>query len=203
MPGLIIDAVKADRTTDVTEPFVKAKIIHIVQDYRGCDACDLAGQPHPAIRMKSNVKFMVVSDCPTWQEEKANKLMEGDTAECIKSAIKSAGLAPGDGYFTTLVKAKKSEKFLSNAQLNGCAQYLNRELEVIKPPIIVALGSASIKRLLPGHKGGAAELIGKTFYDAKLEATIVCGFNPAQIYHDPAKQAVLEEVFNKVAEILS
>jgi len=203
MPGLIIDAVKADRTTDVTEPFVKAKIIHIVQDYRGCQACDLSGQPHPAIRMKSNVKFMVVSDCPNWQEEKANKLMEGDTADCVKTAIKEAGIAPGDGYFTTLVKAKKNDKFLTNQQMNGCAQYLSRELDVLRPPIIVALGAASIKRFLPGHKGGTTELIGKAIYDAKLDATIVCGLNPQQIYHDPAKQLVLNDVFAKVAEILS
>jgi DNA polymerase-3 subunit alpha len=203
MPGLIVDAVKADRTTDVTEPFVKSKIIHIVQDYRSCEACDLAGSPHPAIRMKSNVKFMVVSDCPNWKEEKANKLMEGDTADCIKLAIKEANLSPGDGYFTTLVKAKKNDKFLTNAQLNGCAQFLNRELELIKPPIIVALGSASIKRFMPGLKGGTTEMIGKAVYDAKLDATIVCGLNPAQIYHDPAKQLTLNEVFAKVAEILS
>lgn len=203
MPGLIIDSVKADRTTDVTEPFVKAKIIHIVQDYRGCDACDLAGQPHPAIRMKSTVKFMVVSDSPNWQEEKANKLVEGDTGEYLKDAIKSAGLQPGDGYFTTLVKAKKNDKFLTNAQINGCAQYLNRELEVIKPPVIVALGSAAIKRFVPGLKGGTAELVGKAIYDAKLDATIVCGINPAQIYHDPAKAAVLQAVFEKIAEIIT
>ncbi|MDR9847123.1 DNA polymerase III subunit alpha [Herbaspirillum huttiense] len=203
LPGLIIDAVKADRTTDVTEPHLKAKVIHIVQEYRKCEACDLAGQPHPAIRMAKNVKFMVVHDCPNWQEEKKDKLMEGDSALALKEAIKVAGLSPGDGYYTTLVKAKKQDKFLSNGQLNGCAQFLNRELELIKPPIIVALGSASIKRFMPGLKGGTAELVGKTFYDAKLDATIVFGINPQQLYHDPAKVEVLVGVFQKVAEILS
>jgi len=203
LPGLILDSVKADRTTDVTEPFVKAKIIHIVQDYRSCDACDLAGQPHPAIRMKSTVKFMVVHDCPNWQEEKTNKLIEGDSADYLKAAIKGAGLSPADGYYTTLVKAKKDGKFLSNGQINGCAQFLNRELEVIKPAVIVALGSSSIKRFLPGHKGGTAELVGKAIYDAKLDATIVCGINPQQIYHDAAKAEILQAVFEKVAEILS
>lgn len=203
MPGLIIDTVKADRVTDVTEPHLKAKVIHIIQEYRKCEACDLAGQPHPAVRMAKSVKFMVVHDCPNWQEEKKDRLLEGDAGAALKEVIKAAGLSPADGYYTTVVKAKKQDKFLTNGQLNGCAQYLNRELELIKPPIIVALGSASIKRFMPGLKGGTAELVGKTHYDPKLDATIVFGINPQQLYHDPAKVEVLAEVFMKVAEAIN
>lgn len=203
MPGLIIDAVKADRTTDLGDKFLRAKIITLVQEYKKCEGCSLAGQPHPTIRLKNIVKFMVVSDCPSWQEEKKDKLLEGDAALYIKAAIKDAGLSVGDGYYTTLVKAKKDDKFLSNGQINGCSQYLERELEIIKPPIIVALGSAAIKYLLPGVKGSSAELAGKVIYDPKRDASIVCGINAQQINFDPSKTEVLEEVFRKVAEILS
>lgn len=203
MPGLILDAVKADRTTDVTDKFVRAKVIHIIQDYRTCGGCDLAGQPHPQIRMKSNVKFMVVADCPSWQEEKQDKLMEGDAAAHIRNAIKAAGLSPGDGYYTTLVKAKKNDKFLTNAQINGCAAFLDRELELIKPPVIVLLGSASIKRFLPSLKGGTVENAGKAVFDAKLDASLVCGINAQQLAFDPSKIEVLEEIFRKVAMIVN
>jgi len=203
LPGLIVDSVKADRQTDVTEKFLRAKIIHVVQDYRTCTGCDLHDQPHPTVRMKSTVKFMVVSDCPSWQEEKVGKLLEGDAAGYIKQAIKDAGLLPADGYYTTLVKAKKSEKFLTNAQINGCAKYLEREIELIKPAIIVALGSAAIKHFVPGLKGGTAELAGKVIYDPKLDASIVCGLNAQQITFDPTKGEVLMAVFEKVSEILS
>lgn len=203
MPGLIVDSIKADRQTDVGNKFVRSKIIHLVQDYRACDGCDLAGQPHPAIRMKSTVKFMVVADCPSWQEEKANKLLEGEASEFIKAAIKDAGLSVSDGYFTTLVKAKKSDKFLTNAQINGCARHLEREIELIKPAIIVALGSASIKRFLPGLKGGSSEMAGKVVYDPKLDASIVCGINAQQLLFDPSKMSILQETFAKVADILS
>ena len=143
MPGLIIDAVKADRTTDLGEAFLRAKVIHLIQDFKRCDGCSLKDSPHPAPRAKSTVKFMVVSDSPTWQEEKKDKLLEGDAAQYVKLSIKNAGLNVAEGYYTTLVKAKKSEKFLTNEQINGCSQWLNKELELIKPSVIVALGSAS------------------------------------------------------------
>jgi uracil-DNA glycosylase family 4 len=202
MPGLIIDAVKADRQTDVGDKFLRAKVISLVQEYKKCDACDLAGQAHPTIRLKTNVKFMVVSDCPTWQEEKADKLLEGDAANCVKSAIKTANLAASEGYFTTLVKARKNDKFLTNGQLNGCRKFIERELELIKPSVVVALGSAAIKYFVPGIKGGTAELAGKAIFDPKLDATIVCGINAQQVHFDPDKQLILDAVFEKVAEIL-
>jgi uracil-DNA glycosylase family 4 len=203
MPGLIIDNVKADRTTDLGEAFLRAKVIHLIQHFKRCDGCDLKDAPHPAPRAKSTVKFMVVSDCPTWQEEKKDKLLEGDAAQYVKLAIKNAGLNVAEGYYTTLVKAKKSEKFLTNGQINGCSQWLNKELELIKPAVIVALGSATIKRFVPGLKGGAGEMVGKTFYDPVLDATIVCGLNAQQIGFDPDKQEVLDAVFAQVADVLS
>jgi len=203
MPGLIIDAVKADRTTDLGDKFLRSKIIHLIQDYKKCSDCDLKETPHPTVRAKTTVKFMVVSDCPTWQEEKKDKLLEGDAAVCIKSAINKAGLNVAEGYYTTVVKAKKSDKFLSNGQINGCSQWLNRELELIKPSVIVALGSATIKRFVPGLKGGVSEVVGKTFYDPTLDATIVCGINAQQVHFDPDKQEVLDAVFAQVADILS
>ena len=203
MPGLIIDAVKADRTTDLTEKFLRAKVIHLIQDYKKCEDCNLKDAPHPTVRAKSTVKFMVVSDCPTWQEEKKDKLLEGDAALYVKEAILKAGLSVADGYYTTLVKAKKTDKFLTNGQINGCSKFLDRELELIKPAVIVALGSATIKRFMPGLKGGTAEVVGKAIYDPALDATIVCGINAQQIGFDPDKQEVLDSVFVEVANILS
>ena len=201
MPGLIIDAVKADRQTDVSDKFLRAKIITLAQEYKKCEGCDLKDSAHPTIRCKSTVKFMVVTDCPTWEEEKADQLLTGESSTYVKAAIKDAGLAVGDGYYTTLVKAKKSDKFLSNAQLNGCRKYIERELELIKPSVIVALGSATIKHFIPGSK--PAELAGKAIYDPKLDATIICGINPMQCNFDPSKLDILAATFEKVAEVLS
>ena len=50
---------------------------------------------------------------------------------------------------------------------------------------------------------GVTEVVGKTFYDSTLDATIVCGINAQQIGFDPDKQEVLDAVFAQVADILS
>jgi DNA polymerase-3 subunit alpha len=203
LPGLMIDSVKSDRVTDLGDKFLRAKVINLVQEFSKCEACNLKDQPHPAPRCKTNVKFMVVFDCPSWQEEKAMKLLEGDSAAYVKAAMKEAGLAVNEGYYTTLVKAKKDDKFLSNDQINSCAKYLDEELRLIKPSIIVCLGSASVKRFLPGMKKSPSELAGTAHFDPDLDATIVCGINPQQISFEPSKADVLLKTFQQVADILS
>lgn len=205
MPGLIIDVVKADRYTDMTDGFAKTKIIHLVQDYSKCEGCSLKDNPHPAVRIpRSKVKFMVVSDSPSWEEEKDGKLLVGQNADYVKACIQDAGLVVGEGYYTTLVKSRKpsGEKFLTNEQINGCKKFLEQELDLIKPPVIIALGSAAIRYFAPDVKGGVSDLAGKSTYDSKREATIVFGFNPAMIYHNPTMLDTLKEVFTKAAECL-
>ncbi len=203
MPGLVIDSVKADRTTDMREGYLRTKLISLSQEYKSCKGCSLAGQSHPIMRCGNTAKFMVITDSPNWEEEQKDRLMDGEIARFVKNAIKAADLLPNHGYYTTLVKAKKSDKFLTNEQLNGCKKYINAEIEMIKPSVIVALGSATIKYFLSGHKGGTADLVGESFYHSELDATIVCGFNPAQCIFDASKVSGLIKTFEKVAEILS
>lgn len=203
MPGLIIDVVKTSEVTDMSDGFGKTKIVHIVQEYSRCEGCSLKEAQHPTVRIpKSKVRFMVVSDCPSYAEEKEGKLLVGDGANALKHAITENKLAVGEGYYTTLVKARKNDKFLTNEQINGCKVFLEREIEIIKPPVIVAMGAAAIKYFLSDLKGGAGDLAGKAVYLPKRGFTVVCGINPAQIAFDPSKQDLLNETFVKVAEIV-
>ena len=201
LPGLVIDAVKADRSTDVGDKFLKAKVIQVVSDYRSCNDCNLSGQMHPSVRMsKNNVKYMVVFDSPSWEEEKSGKLMDGKGGDVVRATMKDSGVVVADGYFTCVVKSKKDDKFLSNQQINGCSKFLDREIALIKPPVIVALGSAAIRRFLPDVKPG--EVLGKSVYSQSLDAVIVCGPSPGAVIFDPSKIEVLTDVWKKVAEIL-
>ena len=206
MPGLIIDSVKADRYTDMTDGFVKTQVIHLVQDYASCEACSLKNSPHPAVRIpRSKVKFMVITDSPSWEDERDGKMLSGDTGRILTDIIKEASLSVGEGYYTTLVKARKpkGEKFLSNEMINGCKQFLDQELALIKPAVIVALGSAASRYFAPDAKGGIGDLAGKVIFDPKRDASIVFGINPAQVLFDPSKVDSLVNTFAKVAEIVN
>jgi DNA polymerase III subunit alpha len=204
MPGFTVDAVKAERVLLFDKAAI-SKIVRIATDIRACDGCSLQGAAHPMPRMGKAPKFMVVFDCPTWQEEKADKMLEGDAATYLKAAIKDAGLAVADGYYTSLVKAPKpkGEKFLTNEQINGCSKWLSAEIDALKPPVILAMGANAIRFFSPGMKGNPADLAGKTVFDPKLDASVVFGINPQQIHFDGSKVALLQKIVAKAAELVA
>lgn len=203
LPGLIVAHVKADRKIDSGDKFLKSKIIQIVNETRICKDCNLTGKAHPVVRMGRTARFMVVTDAPNWTEDKANKMLEGDGCAYLKAAISNAGMTANDGYFTSLVKAAKNkdDKYLTNAQITSCSKYLDREIEVLKPPVIVLLGNAAIKHFLPSAK--PSEMMGKVVFDAKLDASLVIGFNPMQIAFTESKQKELDKIFTQVFDMVN
>lgn len=196
LPGLVIEHVRASRAI-VMDPYIReelAKLLHM--EHAKLGAC-------PMPRLGKKPKFMVLLDCPTKHDERAGKILEGDSGKAVKEALKLAGLSMNDGYFTTFVKVPKKGAQLSNDEILASRPFLDREIELLKPPVIVCLGGTSARTFCPDEKGGIMELAGKVRYDKALDASIVIGISPGMLYHDPSKQTVLNDVFAKVAEILS
>lgn len=204
MPGFTVDTVKADRVI-VNDAFAVSRIIRIAADADACSKCDLKDQQHVRSRMGKAPKFMVVFDVPSWQEEKAGQMLEGDNAAAFKAALKDAGVSPNHGYYTSLVKAAKpkGQKQLTTDQINACSGYLLEEIEALKPPVIVAMGSAAVKFFGPTIKSNPTDLIGKVVFDPKRDASILFGLNPAQVFFDPSKVALLETVARKISELIA
>ena len=202
MPGFTVDAVKADRRL-TAERLAVLEIAKLSGETRVCDKCSLKGRAHPLPVFGKTPKFMAVFDCPSWQDEKAGQMLSGDVGNVLKLTIKNAGMTPNDGYYTSLVKSPKDGKMLANEQINGCSEYLKREIALLKPPVILALGSNAIRFFCPGVKGAPGELVGKSVYDPKIDATIVFGLNPAQVLFDGSKVKPLEDACRKVAELIA
>lgn len=204
LPGFTVDMVKPDRALEV-EGLAAIKITRLVSDYQGCEGCSLKGMPHPKVRMGAKPKFMVVFDAPSWKEEREGKMLEGDNAAIIKAALSEIGMNAADGYYTALVKSAKpkDQKQLSNEQINGCSQWIKQEIEILKPPVIIAMGSNAVRYFAPGIKGSPSDLAGKVIYNKELDASVIFGINPGSLFHDPGKIKLIQAAFEKLGQLLS
>ncbi len=66
---------------------------------------------------------------------------------------------------------------------------------------IVLLGPNTIRQFFPDIKA-VGEHIGSKSYSAALDATVIIGFNPTQLYHDSEKRAVLTDVFREAKNLV-
>jgi DNA polymerase-3 subunit alpha len=151
---------------------------------------------------KPKPKFVVITDCPTWAEEAEGQIGTGQTFGYISEALDEAGLVRADAYWTALLKRKKEGKVVEPEEINTYLPYLKRELEILKPPLILALGSSIAKLFMPDIKGNVIEFAGRAVYSKEMDCNIICGFNPAQIAFDADKQDLLNAVFQRVAELI-
>lgn len=204
MPGFTVDSVKPDRGLN-DERLAKLAILELSSKFDKCEGCSLKKGNHATPVFGKKPKFMMVFDSPSYKEAQDGQMMVGDNAAIVKAALKEVGLSANDGYFTSLVKAekRKGDKGLTTEQIMGCSDFLKKEIEILKPPVIITMGSNALRYFSPGIKGAPADLAGKVIYDPKLDASIVFGINPGMIHFDGSKVKLLQESMRILSELLS
>jgi DNA polymerase III subunit alpha len=197
MPGLVSAVVKATRKLP-TDKITMAKLSKIQDAVNAVDVHVVHPRPH----MGKRAKFLVVQDCPTWAEEQEFHITGGKTFEQTSQALYANGLSREHAYWTTLVRRVKEAKVISPDEIKAYQHFLAEEIDILKPPVIVTLGSASARAFLPDLKGSIMDHAGRTVFSPKLDAMIVIGFNPQMCHFDADKLPLLQEVFRKVTEII-
>lgn len=204
LEGLISDAVIVDREGLTLDAFTVPRLEEAINGYRNCGKCELSGLCHPKPHINGPARVMLVVDGPNYKEEAADSMGCGRTMEYLEEALNNIGLSTDDVYITALIKSPKPEnaRSWSNRTLAECPVWLNQEIDILKPPVIVVLGSLAFRHFVKDSKGGINDMTGRIIYDKARDANIVIGLNPNAIFFDESKQAVLNDVIAKIADLL-
>jgi DNA polymerase len=99
---------------------------------------------------------MFVGEQPGDQEDKAGKPFVGPAGQVLNDALEAAGVPRGDAYVTNAVKHFKWEprgtrrlhSKPSAREVSACRPWLEAEINIIKPQMIVCLGATAAQSLL-------------------------------------------------------
>ena len=99
---------------------------------------------------------MLVGEQPGDQEDLAGHPFVGPAGRLLDRALADAGVDRGKLYVTNAVKHFKNEprgkrrihKKPSDREIEACYQWLEREIELVAPKLIVALGATAARSLL-------------------------------------------------------
>lgn len=107
-----------------------------------------------------NSKIMFIHDEPTQSEDEFGAYYVGKTGELLSKMIENVlNIKKEEVYITTLVKCK-SLNGVTNLNIDTCNDYLLKQIELIKPKIIVALGEKTSSYLL-NNSDNFAQIRGK------------------------------------------
>ncbi|MDB4880831.1 MAG: Phage polymerase-related protein [Gemmatimonadetes bacterium] len=160
--------------------------------------------------------LMLVGEQPGDKEDLAGHPFVGPSGALLDSALERAGIARGDAYVTNAVKhfkwvpdgqgKRRIHKSPNAAEMRACQPWLDAELAVVRPRVIVALG-ATAARALFGPTVRVLAQRGRVLPTALADAGFVT-VHPSAVLRTPsADHAAAEKAFvddlKKVARYLT
>lgn len=162
----------------------------IRSDIGECTRCALARQGRHAIVFGDgdpNARLMFVGEGPGADEDAQGLPFVGRAGQLLNNMIAAMGLNRSEVYIANVVKCRPPQNRTPEPEeANTCMQFLWRQIDVVRPEVIVALGATAATYLL-GGKASLASLRGRihNLRGAKLIVT----YHPAYLLRDPRQKA--------------
>lgn len=195
MPAIADQGVSADRAIDF-DGLTADAITTIEEDMRK----NLPGSPQPCF-LGCEPKMLFILDAPfNDYDALANQF---SFQQFVAPSLHKAGLTIEDAAWSWVLRRplNKGETSPPVEEIAASLPYLQREIAVMKPPVIVLLGGIAIKQFFPDMKK-PGENIGHKAFSAALDATVIVGFKPTRIYHDAGMADRLTEIFSEAAKLV-
>lgn len=147
-----------------------------------------------------NARIMFIGEGPGYHENQQGRPFVGPAGQFLENLLKSIGLKRSDVYICNVVKCRPPEnRDPQPDEIAACKGYLDRQIAIIKPRMIVTLGRYSMAPYFPG------ESISKVHGQARKRggAIVVAMFHPAAALHQPRYKTDIEADFKKLPKFLA
>jgi len=171
-----------------------------------CQACGLCESRHRSVFACGNplatparTDWLIIADPPNEEEESAGQLflnVEGDLLEAMLQALGLSRHAASPTGHVTIVPALKcrapDKRNPLPEELQACRNYLERQVKLLEPQVIVAMGRWAVQSVMSATSADTAVLpLGKLrsqvhrFADKPLVVT----YHPQSLLHAPKDKA--------------
>lgn len=162
----------------------------------GCRACPLwrSGTQTVFGAGPRSARVMLVGEQPGDQEDLAGEPFVGPAGGILDAALEEAGIDRGDSYVTNMVKHFKWKQGRGKRRLHqrpnseetsACRPWLDSELAVVRPEVVVCLGATAAKGLL--GSGVKVTRDRGRFVEAEFAPAVTVTVHPSSILRIPER----------------
>jgi len=123
-----------------------------------CQGCPLFRHATQTVfgQGRRDARIMLVGEQPGDSEDRQGAPFVGPAGRILNEALEAAGIDRDDAYVTNVVKhfkwiamhRRRMHKKPNAREIAACLPWLNKEIEVVKPQILVCLGATAAQALL-------------------------------------------------------
>ncbi len=171
------------------------------QRIASCPDCDLCRTRTNAVPGEGppNAEILFVGEGPGFYEDQQSRPFVGPAGKFLEELLASIGLRRDQVFITNVVKCRPpNNRDPLPGEIEACRKYLNRQIELIRPKVIVSLGRYSLAWFFPGDK------ISKAHGQVKVKDGIyfIPMYHPAAALHAGNMRKVIEEDFKKIPAVM-
>jgi uracil-DNA glycosylase family 4 len=162
-----------------------------IRTHGGCgfEPCETATNMVPG-EGSPTAEVMVVGEAPGASEDKQGRPFVGQAGRLLDDLLGDAGLERDDAWVTNVVKARPpGNRDPRAAEVAHHMPWLEQELALIQPRLVVPLGRHALKHFAPDAK--ISEVHGRALYERGR--ALYPMYHPAAALHNPELRATLHE----------
>jgi uracil-DNA glycosylase family 4 len=174
----------------------------IAREVSVCTKCDLHKSRKKAVPGEGPVhaEIMFIGEGPGFHENEQGRPFVGASGKFLDELLAQAGVTRPDVWITNVVKCRPpNNRDPLPDEIETCtSNYLDHQIEIVSPSIIVTLGRFSMGKFFKGAKisqiHGQMQKVGERF--------VIAMFHPAAALHQAALKPAIMADFAKLPELL-
>ena len=167
-----------------------------------CQQCDLAKHRTRVVPGEGaeDASIVFIGEAPGWHEDQQGRPFVGAAGKFLDELLASIGLKREEVYICNVIKCKPPEnRDPLPMEIKACQPWLERQLELLHPQLIVTLGRYSMARFFPGESiskiHGKSRRQGDTIYYAM--------YHPAAALHQQSLRQAIQADMSKIPSLLA
>ena len=174
----------------------------LYEQIRACQKCILGQGRTNAVPGEGpeDADIMFIGEGPGFHEDRLGRPFVGAAGKYLDELLAKIGIRREEVYIANVVKCRPpGNRDPRPEEIEACRPYLDKQIEIIRPRIIITLGRFSMQRYFPGASisriHGQPKRVGSMIYYPM--------FHPAAALHQPRWRSLVEEDMMRIPELLS
>jgi len=177
-------------------------LTELYQEMANCQDCELAKYRTKVVPGEGpeDAELLFIGEAPGWYEDQQGRPFVGAAGAFLEQLLVSIGLSREQVYIANVIKCRPPQnRDPLPAEIQACRKWLEHQIEIIHPRMVITLGRYSLARYFPN------ESISKIHGKARKEDDIIYYpmYHPAAALHQGSLRQIIEADMLRIPEILA
>jgi DNA polymerase len=171
----------------------------------GCQACELYKTRSQTVFGVGNrqADWLIIGEAPGAEEDRQGEPFVGRAGKLLDEILSALGLTRKHVYIANVLKCRPpNNRDPSSQEVACCEHYLKRQVQLVQPKIILAVGGVAAKNLLKSDKR-VGEMRGQQFSYADTGIPLVVTYHPAYLLRSPREKRKVWQDIKYARQVMS